>query len=235
MANSRVATLMAAALLGACADGPTAIQSRDPPGEPSSGTVAGSIRDLSLTLYGRGMTIETFLETPYTQSRTVSSTIVGSTRDVPVGVPRDTTWQYLFDGEPAVGEYTLPAQSVEVMYFGPHAMLVHKEGDANGFTAGTPSLMLFSWPQGVPAPAREVVQSEAATVTISAYRAPSGNHANGVLRGTIVYVGDEWIREWERDGRATMRPTGVKYRIVASVNVTWERATRHIEPPAAGS
>jgi hypothetical protein len=235
MPVSRVATVIVAALLAACADGPSAVLSPDDRDEANSGVVAEPIRELSLTLYGRGMTIETFLETSAGEKRSLSSTIVGSTRDVPVGVPRDTTLQYLFAGEPAIGEYTLPAQSVEVMYFGWNPMLVHKEGDENAYTAGTPNLMLFSWPQGVPAPAREVVQSEPATVTITEYRAPTIDRADGMLRGTIAYVGEEWMRVWAPDGRATMHRTGVRYRIVATMDVTWERSNRHIEPPAPGS
>lgn len=230
----RAASLVLATFLVSCADtvAPTPLRHAREPGNESGSGVEPS-REVTLLIYGAGRTLEVYAQTPAGETRTLSSSIVGTTRDVPVGVPRDTTLQFLFAGEPAVGTYMLPAQSVEPMEFGGVPTLVHRVGDANGYTAGTPNLMIYNWPATAPAPTREIAQVDAATVTITEYVPPAAGRNDGVLRGTIDYVAEEWVRQWSPDGRSTLTNSGVRIRIRAVLDLRWGRETRHIGVTAA--
>ena len=185
-------------------------------------------RALDLRIFGRGATTEWTIRTLAGETHSVSSTIAGATRDLPVGMPRDTIFQYMFDGPPTVGTQILPAAAVEVMYFDGMPQLVRRTGTADNFVAGTPSLMLFVWPPNNAAPTREIVQSDVASVTFEEYVAPA-NGAQGRVTGRIDFVGDEWIRERTLDGTTTLRPTSVKVRVRTRFTVPWEARSQSVD------
>lgn len=227
-----LATASAAVMMAACADAPVSPVAESSPPRQSQ-TPPQTTQDLALTLYGIGGTTEFTVQTPTGEQRSVASFFAASPQDLPVGVRRDTTLQFLFSGFPTVGERSISPPTLQVKYFDGKPFLLTGTLTPNGGTLGTPDLVLFIWPARAPFPVRELVQSEPATLTITQYAPADPLSDNGTLRGHVSFTADEWVREWAPDGAATIRNTGNKVRVNAEFRVTWRHRVQTIDarPP----
>ena len=228
-----VSVIATVAILSACADPPVTSVTRTPATDPPA---PQAVQEVSLRIFGRGASTEFFIKTHGGEVHGVSSFVAGSPEDLPVGVQRDTLFQFLFRGYPDVGDRELPVPTIHIKHIDGKAFLMTGTVTANGSSLGTPDLMLFIWPRGASAPVEELVQSEPATVTITEYVAPDANKSNGMLRGHVTFVADRWIREWKADGTSTLRNSGEKVRIAAQFSASaWENRVERIDATSSGS
>ena len=225
MVQKRMLGLASAAVVVACADAPVSPAkdaTQSPPVVESD--PAAPVREITLSLLGRGTTTEWTSETPSGAEITLTTEIEAATREIVVGEPVDTLLAISFSGAPALGRLTMTPPTVLVQDVAPGIPIIFLEGSPSRL-----ELAVFIRQSGFPA--RQFVQTEPATLEVVEYVAPARQAADGRLRAQITFVADEYYREWSPDGSISVRRANGKVRIKAHLTVQLAHRVREAMEP----
>ena len=225
--RKRVATIALAAAVLSCADGPVEprrnAESETPP--VSESNPLSPAREITLSLVGRGWTIESRVETTSGEQRILSTTLEAATRAIVVGQPVDTLLAIAFPGAPAAGDLMLtPPTTVTIKDVAPGIPIIFFEG-----SPGRLELLVFTRASGFPL--RQLVQAEPATLTVTELVAPEPLRDNGRLEGRIDFLAEEYVREWSPDGAISIRKNAGRVRVTANIEVQLEHRIRQVQAP----
>jgi hypothetical protein len=221
----RMLTLASAAAVISCSDGPAAPSSRlpvspDPPGVQSD--PLSPIRNVTLTLTGRGTITDWRVQTPAGEQRTLGTVIEAAPRAIITGYPVDTLLDIAFSGVPALGDLALAPPTVTIRDVSPGIPIVFLENSPHRL-----ELLIFTRFSGFPA--RQFIQVEPAALDVTEYVAPDLLGSNGLLKGRIEFLAEEFYREWAPDGSITIHKVAGKTRITAQFTVQMNHRVRKVD------
>jgi hypothetical protein len=180
-------------------------------------------REVVLSLVGRATTTEWQVRTPTGEHKSLNTVIEVATRPLVTGMPVDTLLAITISGAPTTGDLLMtPPTSITIRDVSPGIPIIFLED-----SLGRVELMVFTRYTGFPA--REFLQVEPATLRITGYVAPDPLSKNGLIRGTIDFMAEEYYREYAPDGAATIRKRDGKTRIQAAFEAQVEHRVRVVD------
>lgn len=227
MLRFRVVGVASIAVVIACADGPVAPPAMTPVSEPVTSDPPSNLREITLSLVGRGFTTEWHTSSPTGDRVIITTDIEAATRALITGLPVDTLLAISFSGVPALGRLDMtPPTTVRIQDVSPGIPLIFFEGSPSRV-----ELMFFARHSAFPV--QELIQAQPAALEVTNYVAPSRFASDGLVQGKISFLAAEYYREWAPDGAITIRERAEQVLINAGFEVQLTHRIREVGAPGS--